>query len=233
MQAQARINKLTFLLDKSTIYAKIIGDRMARQQIEKRKAEKRAETIKANKEKKGDAVTVRESTRDKKPKVKVEEVEDSGKRKRKGDANGSSKKVKVEAEVSCRLDKEKGADLQKPVVKEEKTNGEEKPEPKEEEGQEDEGDDSGEYTFAQPTLITGAKLRDYQLAGVQWMISLYENGLNGILADEMGLGKVSQLACSRAVADEIDPSDDIFPSSPEVKRDMGTFPDRLPLVSAE
>lgn len=95
-QAQARINKLTFLLDKSTIYAKIIGDRMARQQIEKRKAEKRAETIKANKEKKGDAVTLRESTRDKKPKVKEEEVEEGGKRKRKGDANGASKKAKVE-----------------------------------------------------------------------------------------------------------------------------------------
>jgi len=103
MQAQARINKLTFLLDKSTIYAKIIGDRMARQQIEKRKAEKRAETIKANKEKKGDAVTVRESTRDKKPKVKEEEVEESGKRKRRGDANGSSKKVKVEDEVSSQV----------------------------------------------------------------------------------------------------------------------------------
>jgi len=108
MQAQARINKLTFLLDKSTIYAKIIGDRMARQQIEKRKAEKRAETIKANKEKKGDAVTVRESTRDKKPKVKEEEVEESGKRKRKGDANGSSKKVKVEDQVSCQILEEGG-----------------------------------------------------------------------------------------------------------------------------
>ena len=108
MQAQARINKLTFLLDKSTIYAKIIGDRMARQQIEKRKAEKRAETIKANKEKKGDAVTVRESTRDKKPKIKEEEVEESGKRKRKGDANGSSKKVKVEDQVSCQILQEGG-----------------------------------------------------------------------------------------------------------------------------
>jgi ATP-dependent DNA helicase len=41
---------------------------------------------------------------------------------------------------------------------------------------------------AQPRLITGAKLRDYQLAGVEWMASLYSNGLNGILADEMGLG---------------------------------------------
>ena len=36
-------------------------------------------------------------------------------------------------------------------------------------------------------------LRDYQLAGVEWLISLWENGLNGILADEMGLGKVCTL----------------------------------------
>jgi len=65
------------------------------------------------------------------------------------------------------------------------------------------------------------------------MISLYENGLNGILADEMGLGKVSPLAWTSAEADEIDTSDDIFLSSPEVKRDMGTFPDCLPIVRAQ
>lgn len=35
-------------------------------------------------------------------------------------------------------------------------------------------------------------LRDYQLKGVQWLISLYQNGLNGILADQMGLGKTVQ-----------------------------------------
>jgi len=44
----------------------------------------------------------------------------------------------------------------------------------------------------QPALVTGTVLRDYQLAGVEWIISLYENGLNGILADEMGLGKTIQ-----------------------------------------
>jgi hypothetical protein len=32
-------------------------------------------------------------------------------------------------------------------------------------------------------------LRDYQLKGVKWLISLWSNGLNGILADQMGLGK--------------------------------------------
>ncbi|KAI8147758.1 SNF2 family N-terminal domain-containing protein [Fennellomyces sp. T-0311] len=44
----------------------------------------------------------------------------------------------------------------------------------------------------QPSLVTGGVLRDYQLAGVEWLISLWENGLNGILADEMGLGKTLQ-----------------------------------------
>ncbi len=41
----------------------------------------------------------------------------------------------------------------------------------------------------QPSILKGGLLRDYQLDGLNWMISLYEQGLNGILADEMGLGK--------------------------------------------
>lgn len=40
--------------------------------------------------------------------------------------------------------------------------------------------------------LVEATLKDYQLAGIEWLISLYENGLNGILADEMGLGKTLQ-----------------------------------------
>ncbi|RXI07072.1 hypothetical protein DVH24_026208 [Malus domestica] len=36
------------------------------------------------------------------------------------------------------------------------------------------------------------KMRDYQLAGLNWLIRLYENGINGILADEMRLGKTLQ-----------------------------------------
>ncbi|KAL1211842.1 ISWI chromatin-remodeling complex ATPase CHR11 [Cardamine amara subsp. amara] len=45
--------------------------------------------------------------------------------------------------------------------------------------------------LTQPSCIQG-KLRDYQLAGLNWLIRLYENGINGILADEMGLGKTLQ-----------------------------------------
>ena len=44
----------------------------------------------------------------------------------------------------------------------------------------------------QPSLLIGGTLKEYQLKGLQWMISLYNNNLNGILADEMGLGKTIQ-----------------------------------------
>lgn len=33
--------------------------------------------------------------------------------------------------------------------------------------------------------VTGGTLREYQIQGLNWMISLFENGINGILADEM------------------------------------------------
>ncbi|CEI98505.1 Putative Adenosinetriphosphatase [Rhizopus microsporus] len=44
----------------------------------------------------------------------------------------------------------------------------------------------------QPDILVGGRLKDYQLKGLQWMVSLYNNHLNGILADEMGLGKTIQ-----------------------------------------
>lgn len=43
----------------------------------------------------------------------------------------------------------------------------------------------------QPFLLKG-NLREYQLVGLNWLMSLHDNCLNGILADEMGLGKTIQ-----------------------------------------
>eukprot|EP00172_Hildenbrandia_rubra_P001549 Plantae.Rhodophyta-Hildenbrandia_rubra.ctg2115.p1 GENE.Plantae.Rhodophyta-Hildenbrandia_rubra.ctg2115~~Plantae.Rhodophyta-Hildenbrandia_rubra.ctg2115.p1 ORF type:complete len:1369 (+),score=220.38 Plantae.Rhodophyta-Hildenbrandia_rubra.ctg2115:6908-11014(+) len=43
----------------------------------------------------------------------------------------------------------------------------------------------------QPQILTG-KMKDYQLRGLSWIVSLYDQGINGILADEMGLGKTIQ-----------------------------------------
>ncbi|KLT40740.1 hypothetical protein CC85DRAFT_287144 [Cutaneotrichosporon oleaginosum] len=147
-----RANRLKFLLSKSEIYAKVIGDRMERQQVEKAKAEARAATRRANKEKRGEAGPSRET--------------------RSGNATASPRKRNVRDERP---------------VKRAKLEAQVQPEPE----VEDDGEPK-QYSFRQPELVTGAKLREYQLAGVQWMISLYENGLNGILADEMGLGKTLQ-----------------------------------------
>ncbi|OCF34973.1 ATP-dependent helicase STH1/SNF2 [Kwoniella heveanensis BCC8398] len=49
-----------------------------------------------------------------------------------------------------------------------------------------------EKVTKQASILTGGTLKDYQVKGLQWMISLYNNRLNGILADEMGLGKTIQ-----------------------------------------
>ncbi len=49
-----------------------------------------------------------------------------------------------------------------------------------------------EEVVEDPKSLTGGKLKSYQLQGLQWLVSLHNNCLNGILADEMGLGKTIQ-----------------------------------------
>ncbi|EXJ95127.1 hypothetical protein A1O1_00246 [Capronia coronata CBS 617.96] len=44
----------------------------------------------------------------------------------------------------------------------------------------------------QPAPVTGGQMKQYQLEGLEWLKSLWMNGLCGILADEMGLGKTLQ-----------------------------------------
>ncbi len=55
--------------------------------------------------------------------------------------------------------------------------------------QEEELEEADEHqaTFltSQPTTLGFGKMRDYQLEGLNWMIRLQENGVNGILADEV------------------------------------------------
>ncbi|KAG1079078.1 hypothetical protein G6F42_023937 [Rhizopus arrhizus] len=64
---------------------------------------------------------------------------------------------------------------------------------------------SSNFNTPIPFLLRGT-LREYQHVGLDWLASLYNNGLNGILADEMGLGKTIQtiallahLACEKHV----------------------------------
>ncbi|CAI4828939.1 ASN_collapsed_G0052650.mRNA.1.CDS.1 [Saccharomyces cerevisiae] len=48
------------------------------------------------------------------------------------------------------------------------------------------------FVSESPSFVKSGKLRDYQVQGLNWLISLHENKLSGILADEMGLGKTLQ-----------------------------------------
>lgn len=49
-------------------------------------------------------------------------------------------------------------------------------------------EEAAEEKKLQPPNLVGGSLMPHQLEGLQWLLSLWENGLNGILADEMGLG---------------------------------------------
>ena len=66
---------------------------------------------------------------------------------------------------------------------------------------EDQKDDKSYYMTAhgvqekiekQPSILVGGTLKPYQMKGLEWLVSLFNNNLNGILADEMGLGKTIQ-----------------------------------------
>ncbi|KGO49885.1 Zinc finger, PHD-type [Penicillium expansum] len=46
---------------------------------------------------------------------------------------------------------------------------------------------------AQPALVTGGKLMDYQMDGVNWLLYMFFQQKSAILADDMGLGKTIQV----------------------------------------
>ncbi|XP_037300295.1 ATP-dependent helicase brm [Manduca sexta] len=49
-----------------------------------------------------------------------------------------------------------------------------------------------ESVTEQASILVNGKLKEYQIKGLEWLVSLFNNNLNGILADEMGLGKTIQ-----------------------------------------
>ena len=47
--------------------------------------------------------------------------------------------------------------------------------------------------------IKAGEMRDYQVRGLNWMISLYEHGINGILADEMVCSCIGTCCCGNNI----------------------------------
>ncbi len=63
------------------------------------------------------------------------------------------------------------------------------------EDMESEEEETPVANISQPSIFKG-QLKEYQLKGLSWLVSLYDQGINGILADEMGmyLEPLSQLS---------------------------------------
>jgi len=162
-----RQNRLNFLLEKSGVYAKAAA----------RKNNKEVKTAVAAGQTR--RTTVRSAV--KKEEAVESEPQVPAKRKRVPSRNNGDASLTTEdAEPQAGPSKTEDAPADKKIKLDDSQEEEDKA-----------------YHGEQPALITGATLKSYQLAGVQWMVSLYENGLNGILADEMGLGKVGSKAVVR------------------------------------
>lgn len=92
-----------------------------------------------------------------------------------------------------------------------------------------------DMAIKQPRLLKNCTLKPYQLEGLNWLITLYENGLNGILADEMGLGKTVQSIALLAFIYEMDTKGPFLVTAPLSTLDnwmneFGKFAPDLPVL---
>jgi ATP-dependent DNA helicase len=194
-----KFKALEYLLSQSKLYSTIMLSQMQKQeQVDAAKDEKNARKA-AKKVEDVDKAAVseqRKSTRtatgkseDAKMENGIDEVQDdqkNGNRRRSGRGRPAAKLKKETSKITDFMKKEdleeagKGASVQEAL---------------EEEASSIKPGEVGVQNLQsarQPDLVSGGTMRQYQLEGLEWLCSLYENGLNGILADEMGLGKTIQ-----------------------------------------
>ncbi|KAF9361452.1 hypothetical protein BGX26_003196 [Mortierella sp. AD094] len=191
--ARQRSKRLKFLIEKSLMYADFLGSKLEKQQQEAREKAV-AEEVKREKLKDKTVVATDEgpaagaSTRSTRRQVNQEQPSAQAKKKEK--SVGAAKKRKTDDahyDIADYIDKDtlkkqKQTETVDPASEVVAESPVKKAAPA----------GKSHISARQPKLVTGGILRDYQLEGVEWMVSLYENGLNGILADEMGLGKTLQ-----------------------------------------
>ncbi|KAF2472867.1 SNF2 family helicase/ATPase-like protein PasG [Lindgomyces ingoldianus] len=187
-----KFQQLEFLMNKSKLYATVMLAQMQRQEDEERVQDEKTHGQSSKREKNADQVAVEsqrratrasaansgESTSQAQSRVTTQKKARSQLKKREARGGKISDFFKKE-EIQARTGQSSVAD----ALKEEADNDKVK---------------TGGIGFQdlksarQPKLVTGGTMRSYQLEGLEWLLSLYENGINGILADEMGLGKTIQ-----------------------------------------
>nr|CAG8542717.1 8568_t:CDS:10 [Entrophospora candida] len=219
-----RVQRLKFLLEKSSLYAQFLANKMERQQQEQRERAQAEEIRRAKAKEKQEKISAgptlasvaltsdvadnsssisinqQQSTTKKRGAPKKRKADDSSynildydiSKRRKGDYTtaavvenfnpGDYPEVEVYIPPAGSADEASKDKPDDDLANEEVTNN-----------NQTNGDfDRSLISARQPKLVTGGILRDYQLTGFEWLVSLYDNGLNGILADEMGLGKTLQ-----------------------------------------
>ncbi|CUS09085.1 unnamed protein product [Tuber aestivum] len=179
--------RLDFLIKQSGIYTSIIGEKMMQQQQAMRK---RAEAI----DKKQKAEMEEEAAKAD-GSVKVENVRKSSRTAGASSTEQESHTTKAKRRLG-RPAKKETANISDYFTKDELkgagNTAQALASAVEEAGETKLGQQKDLKSARQPKLITGGIMKEYQLQGLEWLVSLYENGLNGILADEMGLGKTLQ-----------------------------------------
>lgn len=176
----SRMSKLNYLLQRSQIYSKIMSDKMRKEKEQRVQRERKQQATAKEDAKEEEEKEDQQQQEGPKAKRSTRSGGTESRSSKQKNPPKSPQKVKRKNEdqkylISDYLDKD---DIEKNESDVKSATGQ--------------NADLVTTSFKQPKLITGATLRDYQLYGVEWLIGLYENGLNGILADEMGLGKTLQ-----------------------------------------
>ncbi|KAF8457597.1 SNF2 family N-terminal domain-containing protein [Kalaharituber pfeilii] len=188
--------RLQFLLKQSKVYASILAEKMTAQ-MEAQKAKDQKERMRLRKE--------QEAAASKQPNVKEEERKEEP-----AQGTRTTRSGKTDAQAQLALATKKARGREKRDIKATGSNtiskflnpntiGEATSSTTEALAEAAVAEDSERFgqqtslrSARQPKLVTGGIMKPYQLEGLDWLCSLYENGLNGILADEMGLGKTLQ-----------------------------------------
>ncbi|KAI4635784.1 uncharacterized protein J4E87_000741 [Alternaria ethzedia] len=196
-----KFQQLEFLMNKSKLYASVMLAQMQQQEEQEHEQDEKTNGQTSKREQIADttaAASQRRATRGSTANgatTAKQEEEDATPKKRAGrpkktDTKGRGRPKKQTSDIASYFSK---ADLEKKAGNQDV--GEALKEAAEDDKDNVKTGDIGMTDLKsarQPKLVTGGTMRSYQLEGLEWMVSLYNNGINGILADEMGLGKTIQ-----------------------------------------
>ena len=185
----SNLKALTHLLKTSSLFTSLLADRMKEQQKRSAEQAKKSATREKNAEAKANAAKEppRKSSR---AQAQEDGAEDENE-------EPQTKKMATRGRPKKNATK-KGSSIADALRKQGVSTNTDAPNVQEaiaEAADKHEGEALGAQELAateQPKLVTGGKMRRYQLEGLEWLKTLWMNGLGGILADEMGLGKTVQ-----------------------------------------